>query len=160
MFGGPSNTKLPHGLRIVILLLRVVLGLTFFYLGFTSLFNPQLGLVLQGRSVPGLYAWVNGLIGTVNAPWLYPVAQWAFLAIGALLVLGLFTRLASLAAIVLLLASYLPGLSMSYTISSIAQFINDELIIILCLLVLIASKAGRYIGFDSFFHFSFRKKRG
>lgn len=143
---------------MVIFLLRVVVGLTFFYLGFTSLFNPQLGLVLQGRSVPGLYSWLPGLASTVSLAWLHPIAQWAFLVIGACLVLGLFTRLASLAGIVLLLASYLPGININYSVSSVAQFINDELIIIVCLLLLIASKAGRYIGIDGLF--SFRKKKG
>jgi len=158
MFGGSSHSKLPHALRFIVFLLRVTLGLSFFYLGFTSLFNPQLGLVLQGRSVSGLYNWLGGLGATTSVPWLHPAAQWAFLVIGACLVLGLLTRLASLAAIVLLLASYLPGLNINYSISSVAQFINDELIIVICLLLLIAAKAGQYLGFDAFFHFSLRKK--
>jgi len=158
MFGGSSHSKLPHALRLVILLLRISLGLSFFYLGFTSLFNPQLGLVLQGRSVPGLYNWLGSLSAEAAMTWLHPFAQWAFLIIGICLILGFLTRLSSFAAIVLLLASYLPGLNVNYSISSIAQFINDELIIIVCLLLLIAAKAGRYLGFDAFFHFSFRKK--
>jgi len=158
MFGGSSHSKLPHALRFIMLLLRLVLGLSFFYLGFTSLFNSQLGLVLQGRSVPGLYSWLGGLGATTSVPWLHPLAQWAFLVIGACLVLGFLTRIASLAAIVLLLASYLPGININYSISSIAQFINDELIIIICLLLLIAAKAGQYLGLDALFHFSFRRK--
>ncbi len=158
MFGGTPHPKIPHALRFIILMLRVSLGLSFFYLGFTSLFNHQLGLVLKGRSVPGLYNWLGSLGAAASITWLHPFAEWAFLAIGALLVLGFLTRIASLAAIVLLLASYLPGLNIYYSLSRIAQLINDELIIIICLLLLIAAKAGQYIGFDAFFHFSLRKK--
>ena len=158
MFGLAPHTKIPHTLRLIILLLRVSLGLSFFYLGFTSLFNPQLGLVLQGRSVPGLYNWLGSLSAAAAMTWLHPFAQWAFMIIGALLVLGFLTRVSSFIAIMLLLASYLPGLNINYSLSSVAQFINDELIIIVCLLLLIAAKAGQYVGLDAFFHFSVRKK--
>lgn len=158
MFGGTPHSKIPHALRFIILLLRISLGLSFFYLGFTSLFNSQLGLVLQERSVPGLYNWLGSLSAATSMTWLHPFAQWAFLVIGAFLILGLLTRISSFAAIILLLASYLPGLTMNYSLSNIAPFINDELIIIICLFLLIAAKAGRYIGLDAFFHFSLRKK--
>ncbi len=158
MFGAQPHSKIPHSLRMIIFLLRISLGLSFFYLGFTSLFNPQLGLVLQGRSVPGLYNWLGNLSAAASMTWLHPFAEWAFLVIGALLILGFLTRLSSFAAIILLLASYLPGLNLNYSLSSIAQFINDELVIIICLLLLIAAKAGQYLGFDAFFHFSLRKK--
>lgn len=108
--------------------------------------------------MPGLYNWLGNLSAAASMTWLHPFAQWAFLVIGACLILGFLTRLASFAAIILLLASYLPGININYSISSIAQFINDELIIIICLLLLIAAKAGRYLGFDAFFHFSLKKK--
>jgi uncharacterized membrane protein YphA (DoxX/SURF4 family) len=156
MFGGSPHTKLPHTLRFVIFLLRIVIGLTFFYLGFTNLFNPELGLTLQGRSVAGLYLWLANLSSPL---WLHQAAPWAFLIIGVCLIAGLFTRLASLFAIVLVLIGYLPSVySQSYSISSVAQFINDELILAICLLVLIAARAGEYLGLDAFLHFGLKKK--
>jgi uncharacterized membrane protein YphA (DoxX/SURF4 family) len=154
MFGGSSHTKLPHILRLIILFLRVALGLSFFYLGFTSLFNPQLGLVLQGRSLSGVYAWVNGM---PSGGWLHPFVQWAFLVIGACLVAGLATRLAALLAVVLILEGYLP--SISYTLSNVIQFVNDELVVILASLVLIAARAGEYIGLDAFIHIGLHGKK-
>ncbi|HVN26154.1 MAG TPA: DoxX family protein [Candidatus Paceibacterota bacterium] len=154
MFGKEPHAKLPHGVRFVAFLLRLVLGASFLYLGYASLFNPQLGLVLEGRSLSGVYAWVNGMPATT---WLHPVAQWGFLAIGALLVLGVATRFASFAAIVLILAGYIP--SVGYTVSSVLQFVNDELVVIIALLMLIATKAGDYLGLDAFFHFGFHRKK-
>lgn len=153
MFGGASHSKLPHGLRFVIFLLRIAVGLTFFYLGFTSLFNTRLGLILQGRSISGLYLWLANL---TSPAWLHQIAPWIFLLVGACLVIGLATRLVSVIAIVLVLVGYLP--SVSYTVSSVVQFINDELIVMLCLLILIAARAGEYIGLDMFFHVGFRQK--
>jgi uncharacterized membrane protein YphA (DoxX/SURF4 family) len=153
MFGAPSHPKLPHTLRFIVFLLRLVIGLTFFYIGFTSLFNPQLGLILQGRSVSGLYIWLASLS---SPAWLHQVAPWAFLVIGGLLILGLFTRIAAALGAVLVLVGYVP--SLSYTVTNIVQFINDELIVVICLLVLIAAKAGSYLGLDGVFHIGFRKK--
>lgn len=154
MFGASSHPKLPHTLRFIIFLLRVVIGLSFFYLGFTSLFNPQLGLVLQGRSLSGIYAWVNGIPAV---GWLHPTAQWGFLIIGALLIAGLATRLSSVLAIILILAGYLP--SVSYAIANVVQFINDELIVVLGLLILIAARAGEYIGLDAIIHIGLHRKK-
>jgi len=153
MFGASSHTKLPHTLRFVVFLLRIVIGLTFFYLGFTSLFNPQLGLILQGRSVSGLYLWLASL---TSPAWLHQVAPWAFLILGACLVIGLFTRLTAALGVALVLVGYVP--SLSYTITNLVQFINDELIVVICLLVLIAAKAGGYLGLDAVLHIGFRKK--
>jgi uncharacterized membrane protein YphA (DoxX/SURF4 family) len=155
MFGGSSHTKLPHTLRFVVFLLRLVIGLTFFYVGYSSLYDSQLGLILQGRSVSGLYIWLAHL---ATPTWLVQVAPWAFLVIGALIVLGLFTRLASALGIVLILVGYIPGLTYALTLTNFVQFINDELIVAICLLVLIAAKAGGYLGLDAVLHIGFRKK--
>lgn len=146
--------KLPHSLRLVVFLLRVALGLDFFYLGWSTLFNPPLSATLGQRSLTDLYAW----IGTSVAPGSYQtVVAWAFLVIGACLVLGLFTRFVSIAGIALTLASYLPG--MSYAALTWSQFINDEVLVVICLLVLIFSNAGGYLGIDVFFHWRAARQR-
>jgi thiosulfate dehydrogenase [quinone] large subunit len=146
--------KLPHSLRVIIFLLRIALGLNFFYLGFSALFNPTLGKTVSAQSFGNLYTWLaapaaNATIGQGN--WIQPVAQWAFLVIGICLMLGLLTRLASIAGIVLALFSYLPTLS--FAAFNAAQFINDEVIIVICLLIIIFSNAGAYLGLDMFIHF-------
>jgi uncharacterized membrane protein YphA (DoxX/SURF4 family) len=139
----------------MILFLRLSLGLSFFYLGFTELFDHSLGSQIDGRSLPELYSWVAA---TPSLDWIHTFAPWAFLVIGACLVLGLVTRLAAIIGIVLTLLSYLP--SISYTAITVQQFINDEVIIVICLLILIFSNAGSYIGLDTFFHISFKRKEG
>ncbi|MGD1003469.1 MAG: DoxX family protein [Minisyncoccia bacterium] len=149
--------KLPHSLRVIILLLRVALGLNFFYLGFSVLFNPALGKTVSARSFGNLYSWLAtpaAVAGQGN--WIQAVAQWAFLIIGICLILGLLTRLASIVGIVLALFSYLP--TVSFAAFNVAQFINDEVIIVICLLILIFSNAGNYLGLDTFIHFHRPKK--
>lgn len=148
--------KLPHSLRVIIFLLRIALGLNFFYLGFSALFNPSLGTEIRARSFGNLYAWLSA----PGAPggWVQPVAQWAFLIIGICLMLGLFTRLAAIAGIILALFSYLP--TVSYAALSVSQFINDEVIVVICLLILIFSNAGSYLGCDTFIHIHPPKRKG
>lgn len=150
--------KLPHSLRAIILLLRVVLGLDFFYLGFSALFNPSLGTDIRARSFGNLYTWLAGpmTVGQSNWAWIQPIAQWAFLIIGICLVLGLLTRLASIAGIILALLSYLPTLS--FAAFNAVQFINDEVIVVICLLIIIFANAGAYLGLDNFIHFHSPKK--
>jgi thiosulfate dehydrogenase [quinone] large subunit len=144
--------KLPHSLRVIIFLLRVALGLNFFYLGFSALFNPTLGKTVSARSFGNLYTWLAApATAAGQGNWIQPVAQWAFLIIGICLMLGLLTRLASIAGIVLALFSYLPTLS--FAAFNIAQFINDEVIVVICLLIIIFSNAGNYLGLDTFIHF-------
>jgi thiosulfate dehydrogenase [quinone] large subunit len=146
--------KLPHSLRVIILLLRLALGLNFFYLGFSAIFNPLLGSQIRAQSFGNLYSW----LAATPAPgdWVHPLAQWAFLIIGICLMLGLLTRLASIAGIVLTLLSYLP--TISYSALSVSQFINDEVIVVICLLIIIFSNAGVYVGLDNFIHIHPPKK--
>jgi thiosulfate dehydrogenase [quinone] large subunit len=143
-----GSSKIPHSLRMIIFLLRLALGLNFFYLGFSVLFNPTLGGQIKAQSFGNLYSWLA--ISNQAAGWVHPVAQWAFLIIGAALMLGLVTRLASIAGIVLTLLSYLP--TVNYSALAVSQFINDEVIVIICLLIIILSNAGKYLGLDSFIH--------
>jgi hypothetical protein len=115
---GKGSSKLPHSLRIVILLLRVAIGLNFFYaIAFNKLQTP---------------------------------IEWAFFIIGACLVLGFLTRIVSIIALVLLIWNYLP--TINYAVLNISHFVNDQVIVMICLLVLIFSNAGKYIGLDMFIH--------
>ena len=148
--------KLPHSLRVIILLLRVALGLNFFYLGFSALFNPTLGTEIRARSFGDLYAWLASPVVAGQGAWVQPVAQWAFLIIGICLVLGLLTRIASIAGIILTLLSYLP--TISFAAFNVSQFISDEVIIVICLLIIIFANAGAYLGLDNFIHFHSPKK--
>lgn len=115
---GKGSSKIPHSLRIVILLLRVALGLNFFYaIAFNKLQTP---------------------------------IEWTFFLIGAFLVLGLLTRIASIIAIALLVWNYLP--TINYSVLNIAHFVDSQVITMICLLILIFANAGKYIGLDMFIH--------
>jgi uncharacterized membrane protein YphA (DoxX/SURF4 family) len=148
-----AGSKLPHSLRIIIFFLRLSLGLNFFYLGFSTLFNPPLMQQLRERSLGALYDWL-GPGG--NAGSLATFFGWAFVVIGICLVIGLFTRFAAIAGILLVLFSYLP--TFLGTTLAASQFINDQVIVVLCLLVLIFSNAGGYLGVDTFIHIHLSSK--
>ncbi len=142
-----NGSKTPHSLRLVIFFLRLALGLNFFYLGFTSIFNTALEKQLRTRSLANLYDWLNGLAGVSSS---HVFFEWAFLIVGACLILGLLTRFISIAGIALVLMSLLPGLSSSALTTS--DFVNDGVIVIFCLLVIVFSDAGAYLGLDKFMH--------
>ena len=149
-----NPSKIPHSLRSAIFLLRLAIGLNFFYFGFAVLFNPALGKGVREQSFNNLYAWLSA---PAAGGWVQPFAQWAFLVIGACLILGVAVRLASAIGVAVTLLSFLPNVS--YTALNVAQFINGEVILILCLLILFLSNAGAYLGLDNLIHVSFRKKR-
>src|SRR5581483_5720186 len=121
----PGPAKLPHHLRLILLLLRVALGLDFFYLGWSSLFNHSLLPELREQSLGQLYRWMassNGLAGA----WFHPVMAWVFIIIGICLILGLLTTLTSVIAIALIVFGYLP--IVTYPNIALTQFINDGVI--------------------------------
>jgi hypothetical protein len=81
LFASTPKTSPSHSLRVATFFLRVALGLNFFYLGWSTLFNPSLVRDLSTRSISDLYAWI-GAIGSGNTQTL---CAWAFLIIGACL---------------------------------------------------------------------------
>ena len=149
-----NPSKIPHSLRSAIFLLRLAIGLNFSYFGFAVLFNPALGKGVRMQSFDNLYSWLSA---PTAGGWVQPFAQWAFLIIGICLILGLAVRLTSAIGAAVTLLSFLPNVN--YTALNVAQFINDEVILILCLLILFLADAGTYLGLDNFIHVSFRKKR-
>lgn len=152
-----NGSKLPHPLRIIIFFLRLTLGLSFFYLGFSALFNAPLARELSARSLTDLYAWL-GTAATATP--LATFFAWAFLVIGACLILGLLMRVMAIAGIALTLVGYWPALISAGGLYG-SQLVNDEVLVIACLLVLIFSNAGSYLGVDKFIHihFSARHKK-
>jgi uncharacterized membrane protein YphA (DoxX/SURF4 family) len=134
-------------MRITIFFLRLALGIDFFYLGFCALFNQALGRELSSRSIGDLYFL---LISPTNAGWLQTFSEWAFLLAGICLIVGLATRVASIGAFILIFAQYLQGIITSAV--SPERFVSDEVLVMVCLLILVVSGAGTYLGFDRFIH--------
>ncbi|HUZ92841.1 MAG TPA: hypothetical protein VNG29_02460 [Candidatus Paceibacterota bacterium] len=145
--------RLPHHLRLIISLLRIVLGLNFFYLGFTTLFNQPLGGELRTRSIGPLYYWLTG----AGSGWFMAALPWLFMAIGACLIVGFATRLVSAIGIGIIIASYSANINVANF--SVSQLVNDDLTIALCLVILFFTRAGEYLGIDKFIHLSLRHKQ-
>lgn len=146
-----NGTKIPHTLRFIILLLRVVIGINFFYLGWSALYDHALGSTFQARSFGDLYAWLTAGMAAGTGGSLETLFAWAFLVIGACVTVGLLTRSMSTAGIALTLASFLP--TFNYSPLTAFEFANGEVVLMLCLLILIFANAGIYLGIDMFFHF-------
>jgi len=145
--------KIPHSLRIVILFLRLALGLDFLCLGISATFGTGLRNEFVGSSFGDLYAW---LAGVSNANGLQTIFAWIFTIVGACLIIGLVVRLASAIGITLVIVSMIPAMDGGHL--STAQFANDGVIAIICLLILFVANAGTYLGVDQFFHIHLSSK--
>ncbi len=145
--------RAPHTLRFVTFVLRVALGVYLFYFGLN---HPSLLLekLRENALTSGLYA---SLSAPHNISGSTIASQWIFFVIGVCLAVGLMTRIASWAGIVIMGLIYASNINLSHI--SVPQLVNEELIVILSLLVIIFSKAGRYLGLDKVMHFSLWRKK-
>lgn len=144
-----------HSLRLVTFLLRVALGAHLFYLGLGTIIDSSLFTELhKNKGTNALYYWLSAPenIGSVTL-----FLKWAFLIIGVALVAGLFTRLMSSLAIAILGLVYFANIHLATL--TVPQVINERLIIILCLFIIIFSKAGKYLGLDKFINISLLGKK-
>lgn len=142
-----AEPRLPHALRFSVFLLRLALGVNFFYVGWSALFDQPLIHKLGGRSLGDLYAWIGAPFGGAA---LGTALAWACIAIGVCLIAGLVTRLAAVAGIALTVASYAPSVTLAPP--SFTQFANDAVLAIAAFLVLLFANAGDYLGLDRFIH--------
>lgn len=148
-------TRIPHFLRLTIVLLRVVLGLHFFALGFGRLFHSSL---FPAPSINSSFAGISRLLIALDgSPLFVGVLAWTLLVVGAGLIIGLRTRLCSFVAALIAGSAYVRDLAFPTTL--LAGILNDQLIVLLSLGVLFFGRAGSYLGFDTLFHFSFWRKR-
>ena len=104
-----EGEKLSRGAMIAITLLRVFVGWHFLYEGIAKLTSPSFsaaGYMRASRGpFAGLFKWMASqpnLLANANF-----VTEWGLTIVGRLLILGLFTRFASLGGIGFLLLFYL-----------------------------------------------------
>jgi len=129
-------------------ILRIVLGWLYFYAGITKVLNPAWsagGYLEKAKTFPDFYHWLAG-------PSILPVINflnaWGLTLIGAALILGVFVRLSSFSAIILMVLYYLPVLDFPYPNTNF--FIVDEHIIFIgALIVLAVFRAGRAWGLEN-----------
>jgi thiosulfate dehydrogenase [quinone] large subunit len=150
---------------VAITLLRVVIGWHFLYEGLAKLTSASwsaAGFMKQSRGpfaeiFRGIAANPNLL---ANADL---ITMWGLTIVGLLLILGLFTRLASLAGVGFILLFYLcnpPFIGYFYSIPTEGSYlvINKNLVEVCALLVIFFTGSGRFAGLDRIVHLLVAKR--
>jgi thiosulfate dehydrogenase [quinone] large subunit len=154
-----EDGKLARGPMIAITVLRVLVGWHFLYEGIAKLTSPSwsaAGYLKQARGpFADLFKWLAAqpdLLATANL-----ITMWGLIAVGVLLILGLFTRLASLGGIGFILLFYLcnpPFVGYFYSIPVEGSYlvVNKNLVELGALVVILVTGTGRFAGLDTFVH--------
>jgi thiosulfate dehydrogenase (quinone) large subunit len=157
--------KLPRGPMIAITVLRVFVGWHFLYEGLTKLTAPAwsaAGYMKQARGpFAELFRWIPSnpnMLDTANT-----ITMWGLTIVGVLLILGLFTRLASLGGIGFILLFYLcnpPFVGYFYSIPTEGSYlvINKNLVELCALIVILVTGSGRFAGLDRIVHLLFARR--
>ncbi|HSK10525.1 MAG TPA: DoxX family protein [Vicinamibacterales bacterium] len=150
---------------IAITVLRVFVGWHFLYEGIAKLTSPTwtaAGYLKQSRGpFEGLFKWL------ANEPNMLAYADlitmWGLTLVGLLLILGLFTRLASLGGIGFLLMFYFanpPFVGYFYSLPSEGSYllVNKNLVELAALVVILVTGSGRFAGLDGILHRLFTRR--
>ena len=132
---------------IYIFLLRVSLGVLFFYAGITKVINPNwsaAGYLKGAKTLPELY---NFLLQPDILPIVNFVNEWELTLLGVSLLLGISVRLSSYLGALLMLLYYIPTLQFPYAGAN-SFLVDQHIIYILVLLFLGEIRAGRIWGLE------------
>jgi thiosulfate dehydrogenase (quinone) large subunit len=160
-----QGEKLSRWPMIAITLLRVFVGWHFLYEGIAKLTSPSwsaAGYLRQARGpFAGLFKWLASQPNLLSNADL--ITMWGLTLVGVLLILGLFTRIASLAGIGFILLFYLcnpPFVGYFYSIPSEGSYliVNKNLVELCALLVILVSGSGRFAGLDRLLHVLFARR--
>jgi thiosulfate dehydrogenase (quinone) large subunit len=142
-----------------IVVLRVVIGWHFLYEGLAKLQQESwsaAGYLKQARGpLAGFFKWLAAdpnVLPVVNQ-----LTMWGLVAIGLGLVLGCFTRIASVSGILLILMFYLcnpPFVGYFYSIPTEGSYlvVNKNLVELAALVVVLVTGSGRVAGLDRIIH--------
>ena len=144
---------------IAITVLRVFVGWHFLYEGLTKLTAPSwtaAGYLKQARGpLAESFKWLTtrpDLLANADL-----ITMWGLTLVGLFLILGLFTRLASLAGIGFILLFYLatpPFIGYFYSIPSEGSYliVNKNLVELCALVVILVTRSGLFAGLDRIVH--------
>jgi thiosulfate dehydrogenase [quinone] large subunit len=148
-----------RGPMIAITVLRIVVGWHFLYEGLAKLTAPSFSAAGYLRQARGPFAEVFRHLASqpnllANADL---ITMWGLTIVGALLILGLFTRAASLAGIGFLLLFYFanpPFIGYFYSIPTEGSYliVNKNLVELCALAVIFMTGSGRFAGLDRIVH--------
>ena len=151
--------KFSRGPMVAITALRVLVGWHFLYEGLTKLTAPSwssAGYLKQARGpLAEQFRWLAtqpDMLANADL-----ITMWGLTLVGLFLILGLFTRLASLAGIGFILLFYLatpPFVGYFYSIPSEGSYliVNKNLVEIGALAVIFATGSGKFAGLDRIVH--------
>jgi len=154
-----EGAQLSRWPMIAITVLRVVIGWHFLYEGVAKLTSPSwssAGYLRQARGpFAGLFRWLASepnLLANADL-----ITMWGLTVVGLLLMLGLFTRLASLAGIGFLVLFYVanpPFIGYFYSIPTEGSYliVNKNLVELCALVVILMTGSGRFAGLDRIVH--------
>jgi thiosulfate dehydrogenase [quinone] large subunit len=154
-----EDGKLSRWPLIAITVLRVMVGWHFLYEGIAKLTAPSwsaAGYLKQARGpFADLFKRLAGepnLLANADL-----ITMWGLTIVGILLILGLFTRLASLGGIGFILLFYLcnpPFVGYFYSIPTEGSYliVNKNLVELCALVVILVTGSGRFAGLDRILH--------
>ena len=154
-----DDMKLSRSALIAITVLRVVVGWHFLYEGIAKLTSSSWSAAGYMRASRGpfaaLFRWIANnpqLLDNANL-----ITMYALTVIGVLLILGLFTRLAAIGGIALILLIYLcnpPFVGYFYTIPTEGTYliVNKNLVELCALAVILLTRSGLFAGLDRIVH--------
>ena len=160
-----EDGKLSRGPMIAITLLRVIVGWHFLYEGIAKLTSTSWSAAGYMKASRGPFAdffkWIAtqpNLLDNANL-----VTMWGLTIVGILLILGLFTRLASLGGIGFILLFYFanpPFVGYFYSLPTEGSYliINKNLVELCALVVILVTGSGRFAGLDRLLHLLFARR--
>lgn len=139
--------------KLFIAILRIALGWLFLYQGYVAFTDASWSLstyISNAKTFPSFYAYVL-------TPAIYPavatVVKFVYVAVGALLVLGIFARPASIMGIALMFFFYFPLLSFP-NVAGGYYIVDSHILYILILSYLFMARSSEYFGLGSLFRSS------
>ena len=157
--------KLSNLSMIAITVLRVFVGWHFLYEGISKLTSPSWSAAGYLKQSRGPFAELFKSLASqpnllANADL---ITMWGLALVGVLLILGLFTRLASLAGIGFILLFYLcnpPFVGYFYSIPTEGTYliVNKNLVELSGLVVILVTGSGRFAGLDRIIHGLFARR--
>ena len=154
-----ENARLSRRALAAITVLRVVVGWHFLYEGVAKLTSPSwsaAGYLKQARGpFADLFRWLASqpnLLANADL-----ITMWGLTLVGIFLILGLFTRVASVAGIGFILLFYLcnpPLVGYFYSIPTEGSYliVNKNLVELCALVVILVTGSGRFAGLDRLLH--------
>jgi len=161
-----EDGKLARVPMIAITVLRVLVGWHFLYEGIAKLSSPSwsaAGYLKQARGpFADFFKWLAAqpnLLANADL-----ITMWGLTAVGLLLILGLFTRLASLGGIGFIILFYLcnpPFVGYFYSIPTEGSYliVNKNLVELGALVVILVTGSGKFAGLDRIVHNLFAGRR-